>query len=125
MKPIVFSNGTVIPTGTMVVATTTGTHLSEELYEDAAEFKPFRFSDVRAKGGDDALRQQFHTSSPDYIPFGHGKHAWYVRNTHMIARLHWGVRRVLTRMSDSTALADSSLRTNLRQCWHTLSSTTT
>ncbi|KZT73294.1 cytochrome P450 [Daedalea quercina L-15889] len=75
MKPIVFSNGTVIPTGTMVVATTTGTHLSENLYEDAAEFKPFRFSDVRSKGGDDALRQQFHTSSPDYIPFGHGKHA--------------------------------------------------
>ncbi|KAH9923621.1 cytochrome P450 [Fomitopsis serialis] len=75
MKPIVFSNGTVIPVGTMVVATTTGTHLNEELYEDATEFKPFRFSEARAKGGDDALRQQFHTSSPDYIPFGHGKHA--------------------------------------------------
>ncbi|TFY52837.1 hypothetical protein EVJ58_g9786 [Rhodofomes roseus] len=75
MKPVAFSNGTVIPVGTMVVATTTGTHLSEKLYEDATEFRPFRFSDVRAKGGDDALRQQFHTSSPDYIPFGHGKHA--------------------------------------------------
>ena len=78
MKDVVFSNGTVIPAGTIVVATSTGTHLQEELYEDAADFKPFRFSDVREKGGPDAQRQQFHTPAAEYISFGHGYHAWYV-----------------------------------------------
>ncbi|KAI0719015.1 cytochrome P450 monooxygenase [Fomitopsis betulina] len=65
MKDVVLSNGTVIPAGTIV----------EELYKDAAEFKPFRFSDVREKGGADAQRQQFHTPTAEYIAFGHGKHA--------------------------------------------------
>lgn len=78
MKDVVFSNGTLIPAGTIVVATSTGTHLQEELYEDAAEFKPFRFSDVREKGGADAQKQQFHIPAAEYIAFGHGKHAWYV-----------------------------------------------
>ena len=78
MKDVVFSNGTVIPAGTIVVATGTGTHLQEELYEDAAEFKPFRFSDVREKGGADAQKQQFHIPTAEYIAFGHGKHAWCV-----------------------------------------------
>lgn len=73
-----FSNGTVVPSGTIVVATPTGTHLQEALYEHATEFKPFRFSNVREKGDDDAVKQQCHTSSPEFIVFGHGKHAWYV-----------------------------------------------
>ncbi|EPT03342.1 hypothetical protein FOMPIDRAFT_87777 [Fomitopsis schrenkii] len=75
MKDVVLSNGTVIPAGTIVVATSTGTHLQEELYKDAAEFRPFRFSDVREKGGADAQKQQFHISTAEYIAFGHGKHA--------------------------------------------------
>ena len=81
MKDVVFSNGTVIPAGTIVVATSTGTHLQEELYKDAADFKPFRFSDVREKGAADAQRQQFHIPAAEYIAFGHGKHAWYVHRT--------------------------------------------
>ena len=114
MKDVTLNDGTFLPKGTVVLAATYPIHLDEDNYASAAEFDPFRFSRMREASEGESTKHQFVNTSIEYILFGHGKHAWYVRNTHMIARLHWGVRRVL--MSDSTALADSSLRTSLRPC---------
>ena len=80
MKDVVLSNGTLIPAGTLVAATNTGTHLQERFYKDAAQFRPFRFSDMREKGGAEALKQPLHATSPEYVVFGHNKHSWYVRS---------------------------------------------
>jgi hypothetical protein len=40
-------------------------------------FDPFRFSDMRAEGGQ-GVKHHLVTTHPDYIPFGHGRHAWLV-----------------------------------------------
>lgn len=46
-------------------------------YEDATVFNPWRFSDMRDEEGEDT-KHHFVSTSPEYIVFGHGKHAWYV-----------------------------------------------
>lgn len=66
------SNGTVIPKGTLVSAPLRALHLDDEVYPDGASFQPWRF--VRA-GGEAAPRQSLASTSPTYLPFGHGKSA--------------------------------------------------
>ncbi|KAG2154646.1 cytochrome P450 [Suillus clintonianus] len=74
MRPFVFSDGTVIPSGTHVVVASSPMHLDEEYFEGASEFQPFRFSKRRQDDGEDP---QFllASTSPSYIPFGYGHHA--------------------------------------------------
>ena len=121
LKDYTFSDGTTVPKGGMVSVAAGPIHTDMENYENPDVFDPWRFSNIRDEDGE-GVKHQLVATALDYVPFGHGKHAWYVRNTHMIARLDWGVRML---MSGSIALADSSLRTSSRRCWHTLSSTTT
>ena len=53
------------------------THFDEENYVNATAFDPWRY--VRVKEQDrDPSKHQFITTSPEYIGWGHGKHAWYV-----------------------------------------------
>ena len=40
-------------------------------------FDPLRFADMRSEEGA-SIKHQFVSTSPEYVPFGHGKHAWYV-----------------------------------------------
>ncbi|KZT73242.1 cytochrome P450 [Daedalea quercina L-15889] len=68
------ADGTVIPAGTLVGAAADATHWDEDNYDDAAVFSPFRFSDMRADEGE-RVKHQFVSTSPEYVPFGHGKHA--------------------------------------------------
>ncbi|KAI9060502.1 cytochrome P450 [Trametes sanguinea] len=73
-KDVILSNGVLIPNGTLVVAAAYSTHHDDEVYEDANVFDPFRFARQReAEGG--SAKHQFATTSVDYVPFGHGKHA--------------------------------------------------
>ena len=74
LKDLNLSDGTHIPSGTMVVAAASSMHHDDELYPNAAEFDPFRFSNMRQGG--EGTKHQFVSTSVDYIPFGHGKHAW-------------------------------------------------
>jgi cytochrome P450 len=80
-KPHTFSDGTHIPAGVLVAASSWARHTDERAYADAHTFAPFRFEHPpNAGGGDDDTkapgpRRQFTTTDLQYIPFGHGRHA--------------------------------------------------
>ncbi|KAG2057010.1 cytochrome P450 [Suillus hirtellus] len=74
MRQFVFSDGTVIPSGTHVVVASLPMHLDEEYFESASEFQPFRFSQRREDNGEDP-QSLLASTSASYIPFGYGHHA--------------------------------------------------
>ncbi|KAF9233836.1 cytochrome P450 [Melanogaster broomeanus] len=75
-KDFTFSDGTMIPKGTMVSFASRFTHLDNELYENAETFDPFRFSDMRDREEDgEGAKYQMASTSPEYLAFGHGRHA--------------------------------------------------
>ncbi|GJE99517.1 cytochrome P450 [Phanerochaete sordida] len=74
LRPFTFSDGTFIPKGTILVMPPLATHFDEANYVNAAAFDPWRY--VRVKEQDrDPSKHQFITTSPEYIGWGHGKHA--------------------------------------------------
>ena len=78
LKDYTFSDGTFIPKGALIAAAAHPTHLDDAIYPNASTFDGFRFSDIREKAGQDITTNQFVATNPDYVPFGHAKHAWYV-----------------------------------------------
>lgn len=84
MKDITLRDGTVVPRGTTIIATTYDIHHNSAKYENPDVFDPFRFSRVRADSEEERVKNQLVNTSVDYMPFGHGKHAWYVvgQSTH-------------------------------------------
>ncbi|KAF9237105.1 cytochrome P450 [Melanogaster broomeanus] len=74
MKDFTFSNGTVIPKGTLVVVASAATHHDNEFYENADMFDPFRFSNMRDEEGE-GVKHEFVSTNPEYLTFGHGRHA--------------------------------------------------
>ncbi|KAG2085392.1 cytochrome P450 [Suillus discolor] len=74
MRQFVFSDGTVIPSGTCVVVASLPMHLDEEYFDSASEFQPFRFSQWREDNGEDP-QSLLASTSASYIPFGYGHHA--------------------------------------------------
>ena len=74
-KDIVLSDGTFIPRGTLMVTAAHSLHHDDSVYADPDVFDPWRFSRQREREGE-AMKHQFVNTSVDYVPFGHGKHAW-------------------------------------------------
>ncbi|KZT08801.1 cytochrome P450 [Laetiporus sulphureus 93-53] len=74
LKDVTLSDGTVIPAGTIVGSAAESTHYDDESYDLPYDFRPYRFSDMRAEESD-RIKHQYVSTSPEYIPFGHGKHA--------------------------------------------------
>ena len=72
-RDFTFSDGTFIPKGARIQAGITALHHDNALYENPEVFDPFRF----AKMGE-SVKHQFAATSPEYLPFGRGRHAWYV-----------------------------------------------
>ncbi len=77
MKDVTLSDGTVIPEGTLLCAPIDALHHDESVYANADATDSFRFANLR-EGEDTALRHQAVNTSYNYLPFGHGKHAWCV-----------------------------------------------
>lgn len=77
MQDVTLSDGTLVPQGTLVLATAHAIHHDEHNYPNPYAFDPFRFSRLREKGGE-GNRHQFTTTSLDYLAWGHGYLAWYV-----------------------------------------------
>ena len=77
LKDITLPDGTLIPTGTLIGAASYPIHLDDALFPDANTFDPFRFARMREREGE-STKHQFVSTSPEYIPFGHGQHAWCV-----------------------------------------------
>ncbi|TCD61767.1 hypothetical protein EIP91_007969 [Steccherinum ochraceum] len=67
-KPVTFSNGTTIPSGVFVAAAAAATHIDGNLYPNPHTFDPWRF--VGCVG-----QNSLATTRPDFLPFGHGRHA--------------------------------------------------
>ena len=79
MKDFTFSDGTRVPKGTFLSAVSAARHHDDTVYPDATTFKGFRFSDMREMEGESTKNQMAFTS-PDFLLFGHGKHAWCVKS---------------------------------------------
>ena len=80
MKDLTLSDGTHIPRGTRVEVAAHPLHHDSAVLERADEFDAFRYARVRAgaAGQGQGARHQFTSTSPEYVPFGHGSHAWCV-----------------------------------------------
>lgn len=70
------SDGTFLPAGSFITCNAFAIHHDDTYYDDAREFRPFRFSDSREESFEEAVRHQLVSTSTDYLPFGHGRHAW-------------------------------------------------
>ncbi|EKM52835.1 uncharacterized protein PHACADRAFT_212040 [Phanerochaete carnosa HHB-10118-sp] len=68
--PVTLSDGTFLPKGATVVTPTLATHFDEENYSNAALFDP-----LRSYKSDKSVQPRLTITSPDYVTFGHGKHA--------------------------------------------------
>ena len=110
MKDVTLNDGTVVPEGTLVHALSYAMHHSDEYYPHPDEFDPFRFSRMREAAGECGSKYQFASTAPDYIPFGHGQHSWYVSRA--CTFIYVGDPDSRTNVNIvSTALGDSSWRT--------------
>lgn len=86
---LVTDSGVALPRGSLVGFLGQPVHHDEAKYEDAGQFDPFRFSRIRER---EAVRDQkegetagtavksgtssaFVSTSPDFLPFGNGRHA--------------------------------------------------
>ncbi|KAJ7589669.1 cytochrome P450, partial [Mycena floridula] len=74
LKDFTFSDGTTVPAGNILGVAAHDIHMDEETYTQARQFQGFRYSDMRSVKGE-ALKHHFVTTGPDYLLFGHGKHA--------------------------------------------------
>ena len=75
-KSHTFSDGTFIPKGTLVSATSRAAHFDEENYDNPDIFDPWRFAKMEKVDGSESLRNQFVNTHPEFLTFGLGKHAW-------------------------------------------------
>ncbi|KAJ7170266.1 cytochrome P450 [Mycena crocata] len=73
-KDFTFSDGTIIPAGTLVGVPVLAEQHEEANYENAGSFDPFRFARMREEAGE-GIKHQMVTPSPDFLVFGLGRHA--------------------------------------------------
>ena len=71
VKDFTFSDGTTIPRGTSISFSADKVHFNDKVYEDPLRFDGFRFSKMREES---TKNVGMISSSPDHIPFGHGRH---------------------------------------------------
>ncbi|KAL2819035.1 cytochrome P450 [Aspergillus cavernicola] len=69
--------GLKLPKGSIFSFLSQPVHVDEDKYEDPLKYDPFRFSRAREAAVDSTTSNtmSFVSTSADYLPFGHGKHA--------------------------------------------------
>ncbi len=80
METLRFSDGTVIPAGSLV-SPAFGAHFDSAYYQDPLTFDPTRFMEGTSAHKSEA-GGMVNTSS-HFLPFGHGKHTWLVTTHHL------------------------------------------
>ena len=75
MQDHTFSDGTFVPKGSFVSVAARSVHTDSEFYENPEVFDPWRFANMRDEDGE-GTKHQLVSTAPDYVPFGHGRHAW-------------------------------------------------
>lgn len=77
---VVTDTGVALPKGSLFTFLGQPAHLDERNYEDSTKYDPWRFSRMRdvvsgQERGSKSGSLGFVTTGPDYLPFGHGRHA--------------------------------------------------
>ncbi|KAL2822403.1 cytochrome P450 [Aspergillus granulosus] len=67
--------GVKLPKGCIISFLSQPAHADEAKYDDPLKYDPFRFSRIREADASKANTLSFVSTSPDHLPFGHGKHA--------------------------------------------------
>lgn len=75
LKNFTFSDGTMIPKGTLVYASASPLHHDGDIYSNPDVFDGFRFANMRMLDGE-SHKNQFVTTDLNFLAFGHGRHAW-------------------------------------------------
>jgi len=77
VKDFTFSDGTVIPKGTLIFVAAGAIQRDDDFYEDAKVFNPWRFSDKRAQVESEAedVKLRLESTSTEYLTFALGKRA--------------------------------------------------
>ncbi|EJD07489.1 cytochrome P450 [Fomitiporia mediterranea MF3/22] len=75
MCDLTLPDGTFLPAGTFVAANLVGAHRDDSHYPDADRFDGFRFSKLREQSSEEGVKHQMVNTSPEYLAFGHGRHA--------------------------------------------------
>ncbi|KAJ7486891.1 cytochrome P450 [Mycena latifolia] len=98
-----FSDGTVLPYGAFMEIAATETHHDPALYSAPDTFDGFRFSRSRdeQRGQQRLFTKHLVTTSADYLPFGHGKHARFFAATELKAMLAHVVLNYDVKLDDS------------------------
>ena len=84
LKDFKFSDGTVLPAGTLVSVPLYATLNDEFTYSNPSKFDPNRFSSSNNHG----TRTQMVTPSTEFLHWGLGKHAWCVLYIWIKTRAH-------------------------------------
>ncbi|THU98964.1 cytochrome P450 [Dendrothele bispora CBS 962.96] len=74
LKDFKFSDGTIVPAGSTIAVANWSILRDEEIYPGGAEFRPFRFAEMREEDGE-STNHHFATVKPDWMFFGQGRHA--------------------------------------------------
>ncbi|CAK5261946.1 unnamed protein product [Mycena citricolor] len=74
VKDFVFSDGTVVPSGTLIGVPVMQEHYKASNYTDGHIFDPFRFSRLRTEAGE-SVKHHMVTPRADFLTFGLGRHA--------------------------------------------------
>ncbi|KAF8549327.1 cytochrome P450 [Imleria badia] len=69
-----FSDGTFIPKGTSIAAPSRSVHYDGHFYKNPEVFEPFRFAHM-GEESENGPKHQFASTTTEYLPFGHGRHA--------------------------------------------------
>ncbi|KAI5118159.1 hypothetical protein M0805_005781 [Coniferiporia weirii] len=69
------SDGTFLPAGTFVSCNALSLHYDDANYNNAHDFDGFRFANMREEREGEGTKHQMVSTSSEYLPFGHGRHA--------------------------------------------------
>lgn len=76
---VTLPDGTWLPKNATVGVTMDGAHFDEEYYVDPRKYDAFRYSrarEQRIQAGEKPVNEDLVTTSPHYLLFSHGIHAW-------------------------------------------------
>jgi cytochrome P450 len=68
-------DGVALPKGALVSVLMHPVHRDEDAFEEASRYDPLRYARLRSRSEAKAGNLSFVTTGPQFLPFGHGKHA--------------------------------------------------
>lgn len=108
-----FSNGALVEKGTFVGASMLTAHFDPAKYPSPELFKPWRF--FTNTNSEAAVKNRFTTPSAEFLPFGAGKHAWYVLYTVVVL-----IADADLKLKPGTLFCELPHEGTLRRCHHEL-----